>query len=138
MRVVLDSSMALTWCLPQQGGVFSDAALVRVKTHGAIVPPIWRLEMANVLGLKLRDGNISPGVLRDGLRLLDTLDIRTDDEFSWETIAAAIGQVLRFDLAVYDDLYVELAVRSGCALATFDRAMIGSARRFGVEVLPAN
>jgi predicted nucleic acid-binding protein len=50
-------------------------------------------------------------------------------------VSRYIGEVLRFELAAYDAVYVELALRTGAPLATFDKAMIASARRYGITIL---
>jgi predicted nucleic acid-binding protein len=135
MRVVLDSSMALTWCLPGQINEQSEGILNYVKSEGALVPPIWHLEMANLLGLKFRDRNLSGPALDSAIRLLRSLDIATDSQYKERTVSHYLMEVLRFELAAYDALYVELALRTGLPLATFDKAMIASARRFSVAMM---
>ncbi len=135
MRAVLDCSMALTWCLPGQINPDSRMVLDHVKREGALVPAIWHLEIANVLGLKFRDGNLSGPATDAAVSLLKALDIVTDSQYKERTVSNYIGEVLRFELAAYDALYVELALRTGLPLATFDKAMIVSARRFGVALM---
>ena len=56
------------------------------------------------------------------------LDITTDTQRFPDGLPRLIGDIMRFRLAAYDALYVELALRTGCPLATFDKAMIASAR----------
>jgi predicted nucleic acid-binding protein len=127
--------MSLTWCLTGQLNAQAENILKYVKREGALVPPTWHLEMANVLGLKLRDGNLSDPSADSAVRLLNSLDIATDSQYRQRSISSYIGEVLRFELAAYDALYVELALRTGSPLATFDRAMIWAAQRFGVVVM---
>ncbi len=87
------------------------------------------------MGLKLRDGNLSGAAAQQGLGLLNTLDIVTDTQLPPINIAKSIGNIIRFQLAAYDALYLELALRAGLPLATFDKAMIASARRYGISIL---
>ncbi len=135
MRGVLDSSMSLTWCLPGQLNAQAENILKYVKVEGALVPPTWHLEMANVIGLKLRDGNLTDTSADAAIRLLNSLDIATDTQYGQRSVSRYIGEVLRFELAAYDAVYVELALRTGAPLATFDKAMIASARRYGITIL---
>jgi predicted nucleic acid-binding protein len=135
VRIVLDSSVAIAWCIPGQGNPTADRLLNLVRLEGALVPRTWHLEVGNILGLKLRDGNLSETTVQLGLGLLQSLDIATDSQHAPFGAASFIGQIIRFQLAAYDALYVELALRTGAPLATFDKAMIASAKQYGVEVL---
>ncbi len=135
MRAVLDCSGALTWCLPGQNTPAAEELLKRIRLDGALVPRIWHLEVSNILGLKLRDRNLSEEAAQLGLGLLASLDIATDTQLPPMNIATSIGNMIRFQLAAYDALYVELALRTGLPLATFDKAMIASARRYGITIL---
>jgi predicted nucleic acid-binding protein len=136
--MVLDSSVALTWCIPKQLNSASERILQHARSEGVLVPRIWHLEVANILGLKLRDNNLSELDAQRGLGLLNSVDIATDSQLGPINVATSIGQVIRFELAIYDALYLELALRTKLPLATFDKAMIASAWRFGIKVLPAN
>ena len=135
MRITLDSSMSLTWCLSNQANQVSKSVLYQVKLEGVLVPAVWHLEMANILGLKLRDGNLSRADLGEALSLLHLLDIVTDNSISSWNITNYLECIERFHLAAYDALYLELALRTGSPLATFDKAMIASAQRHGVPLL---
>ena len=58
MSFVLDSSVALAWVLPDEGNSYADELLERLIADGAVVPPIWPLEIGNVLLVALRRGRI--------------------------------------------------------------------------------
>ena len=105
------------------------------RVKGVLVPRIWHLEVGNILGLKLRDGNMTEDQVQLGLGLLASLDIATDSQAGAYDVAVSIGQIIRFRLAAYDGLYLELALRTRFLLATFDKAMIAAARRFNVPLL---
>ncbi len=49
---VLDASYALTWCFADRATSNTDATLTRLEAavDSAIVPPIWKIEVANALG----------------------------------------------------------------------------------------
>ena len=109
--------------------------LVQARAAGLLVPGIWHVEMANILGLKLRDGNLSTVDLEQALRLLGTLDVETRWQGEDDTIQATLDSIARHRLTAYDAIYVDLALQSGCSLLTYDRAMIASARRAGIVVI---
>jgi predicted nucleic acid-binding protein len=108
----------------------SIAVLKRIQRECAVVPAIWHIEMANILGLKLRDGFLSQRELEDALALLQLLDIVTDE------ISPRLDRLLplmaEYRLAAYDTIYVDLAKRKNIALATFDKEMLEAARRNGI------
>ena len=135
MSLVLDSSMSLTWCLPRQGGVVSDRVLRLCHNEQILVPDIWNIEMANILGLKRRDGNLSESDLHHALSLMARLPITTSSAVNSVSIAANLERIARFKIAAYDAIYVELALVTRSQLATFDQAMVRAARKAGIQVI---
>jgi predicted nucleic acid-binding protein len=126
---VLDSSMALTWCLPNQASPVSLAVLKRVQAGGALVPVVWHIEMANILGLKARSGFLSSDELHQALSLLHLLPIVTDQETSQPNLHGLLALMEKYRLTAYDATYLDLARRRDLPLATFDKEMIASARQ---------
>ena len=49
--VVLDASSALTWCFEDEAAQGSDDLFTQVQQAGAVVPPLWHLEIASLLDL---------------------------------------------------------------------------------------
>ena len=135
--IVLDCSIAVAWCFADEASKALDALLDRVRAEGAIVPPLWTLEVANVLTQAAKRGRLAPDGVRTRLHLLDMLPIATDENAAgrvWRdnllTLAQATG------LTVYDATYLELALRLGLPLATSDKALRAAARKHAVPVLP--
>lgn len=58
--LVLDASVALSWCFKNEATAAGDRVLERLATEAASVPTIWHLEIANVLALSERRGRIAP------------------------------------------------------------------------------
>ena len=129
MPPVLDSSMSLTWCIPGQANLVSFAVLKRVQREGAIVPVVWHMEMANILGLKFRSGFLSSKDLHEAIVLLSLLEIKTEESTRYPNIADLLASMARVQLTTYDASYLDLALRTGSPLATFDKAMIEAARQ---------
>jgi len=134
MSLVLDSSMALTWCLPGQASPLSIAVLKRVQLGGALVPTIWHMEMANILGLKVRDSVLSQREVNDALDLLRLLNITTGEGTDHLMVDRLLTLMGTYRLAAYDAVYMDLALRNHLPLATFDKEMIEAARQNNVTL----
>jgi predicted nucleic acid-binding protein len=134
---VLDSSMALTWCLQNQASSLSFEILRRVQLGGALVPVVWHMEMANILALKARSGYLSPREMQDALSLLQLLRIVTDQETSQPASPNLLALMNTYRLTAYDATYLDLAHRYQLPLATFDKAMIAAARQNQVALAGA-
>jgi predicted nucleic acid-binding protein len=124
----------LNWLLQDEHGTAGDRLLESVAKDGALVPLLWRLEVANALQIAVRRNRIE-GVYRDGAiqkpnRLLIEVDTEAD--------APALHLVDPDRITVYDAAYLELALRRGGALATRDQDLESVALESGVTVLPAN
>jgi len=135
--LVLDASVALTWCFRNEATAAADRVLECLAAGAASVPAIWHLEIANVLALSERRRRITPAHSAEFIALLETLDIVIDDE----TPSRALGRVLDLAreerLTAYDAAYLELAMRLGVPLASKDGDLCDAAERLGVSVLRA-
>jgi predicted nucleic acid-binding protein len=135
--LVLDASVALSWCFKNEATALGDQVLERLAIESASVPAIWHLEIANVLVLSERRGRITAANSSEFIALVETLDVVVDEE----TPSRAVGHV--FDLAraerltAYDAAYLELAMRLGLPLASKDTDLCDAAERLGVSVLRA-
>lgn len=135
MACVLDSAMALAWVLPGERSAATDAILDRVAGAGALVPVLWRLEVANVLLMAERRGRISGDQRVRALQAFGQLPIVDDPETGARAWAATTGLAVVWRLTVYDVAYLELALRTDLPLATLDRALAAAAIGTGVTVL---
>ena len=135
MSLVLDSSATLAW-------IYSDETIEAIRQlfdavadNGAVVPALWRLEVANSLTVAVRRRRIDADFRRAALADLALLDITTDphtDSLAWgETLTLAD----RFRLTLYDAAYLELAQRRALPLATLDEELCAAAATLGVRVL---
>jgi predicted nucleic acid-binding protein len=135
---IVDCSVTVAWCFDDEATVELDLLLDRVQREGAVVPPLWISEAANVLLLAQRRGRIDRETMQERLALLDMLPIETDNMASgpvWRSsvLTLADAEALTF----YDATYLELAIRRGLPLASSDVAPRRAARRRGVAVVPA-
>lgn len=109
--------------------------LDHVQQSGAIVPVIWHIEVANILGLKQRAGYLSTHDLREAAALFRILPIDTDESTRHPNIDALLSLMDRVQLTAYDATYIDLALRIHLPLATFDKAMQEAARQTGVSLV---
>ena len=135
-RIVLDASVTLSWCFPDEQTPLSLQVLDRLKAGDeAVVPFFWSVEVLNALLVGERRGRISPA---QTAAFLDTLSVLTPliDYATLEHINGPIQNICRaHGLTPYDALYVELAMRGRCPLATQDEGQKRVAAALKVECL---
>jgi predicted nucleic acid-binding protein len=96
---------------------------------------LWRIEVANVLEMKVR-GRRNDAVFRDNaLTNLSLLPISIDQETDRQAWGATLRLAERHRLTLYDAVYLELALRRGIPLATLDIELRAAAKAEGVGLL---
>ena len=132
MPFVVDASVAACWCFPDEKSAVADTAMVRLLHDEAIAPGLWTLEITNILVVNERRGRISPeetdAFLGDLARLAIGIRHDTDER-------ALVALARKHQFTTYDASYVELAMRSGAAVATLDRRLAGAARGEDLEIV---
>jgi predicted nucleic acid-binding protein len=134
MSLVLDASAALAWIFERSDPVevaLADRLLDSIATQPVLVPSLWHIEVANALLVAERHGVAKEAQVVDYLQRLSQLPIVTDDaEISRrQEIIMALGR--QFQLTAYDATYLELAMRTGSTLATFDAKLASAMQRAG-------
>jgi predicted nucleic acid-binding protein len=137
VSLVLDASMTIAWLFEDERTPAAHDVMRRVVREGALVPSLWRLEVANVLRNAVRRGRCDDAYADRSLLRLGRLAIRRDeetDDHAWgETLALAREE----NLTLYDAAYLELAIRKGACLASCDAALLAAAARRRIIVLTA-
>ncbi|MCX7962526.1 MAG: type II toxin-antitoxin system VapC family toxin [Burkholderiales bacterium] len=130
--LVIDASIALAWLLERERNPFGDGLLEKAASVELWAPSLWPLEVANALLVAERRGRIDRTTRLEALERLAALGIRID---------AAVADLLRISdlaerrgLSAFDAVYLELALRRGFELATFDRDLAAAAAAEGVAV----
>jgi predicted nucleic acid-binding protein len=137
VNLVLDASMALAWLLERKDPI--EAALARealdaVRASGAMVPALWYPEVANALLLAERQRVVTAqgsATFLSGLSIWEIVQDPVPPALS-QAQAILLGRI--YNLTAYDATYLELAMRRGAVLATFDRKLAGAARAAGGRV----
>ena len=137
MSVVLDASMTIAWLFDDERTDAAHRVMLRVVAEGAIVPTLWRLEVANVLCGAVRRGRCDEAYVDRSLQRLGRMAIAVDEE----TDARAWGETRMLSreqgLTMYDAAYLELAIRAARPLASCDAALVAAAGRCRVELVTA-
>ena len=131
--MIVDSSAALSWAFADEENPTSQALFVRAAQEQVHVPAIWPFEVANKLSQGLRKGRLTPAELREVLGTFEFLDIHIHEPAS---LPSLVDIAQRTGLTAYAAAFVQLALREGQALATFDKKMRAAALAAGVVVIP--
>jgi predicted nucleic acid-binding protein len=133
-RFVLDCSMTMAWCFEDEADLRAESVLASLAANEAVVPGIWPLEVANVLAVYERQRRITAAEIAVFLEMLKGLPIGIDDR----TVDNAFGNVLMLarthQITAYDAAYLELALRTGCSLASLDATLNGTATGLGIKL----
>ena len=135
MSLVIDSSVAISWLMPDEEAASADRAISAAIVGGADVPALFAFEVANVLLVNVRRKRLAPGAVADGLADLGVVDIRSEPAPTADVLRAIAMLAAQHGLTVYDAAYLELAMRHGLPLATQDEQLKLAARAAGVDVL---
>lgn len=133
--IVVDASVALAWCFPDEASEYAEAVLVALEGRSILIPPVWPLEITNAVVVAERRKRISPPEIRRFVELLEGLTIHEDSL----PVAGSVSNILplarEYGLSAYDASYLEVAIRNGAALATLDAGLEKAGRKAGVEIL---
>jgi predicted nucleic acid-binding protein len=135
VSLVLDSSATLAWIFDEETTPAIRALFDRVADEGAVVPALWRLEVANSLTVAVRRARIDVEFRRAALSDLALLDISTDQHTDSQAWAETLHLADSFRLTLYDAAYLELAQRRQLPLATVDQELHAAAQAIGTRVL---
>jgi predicted nucleic acid-binding protein len=134
--LVVDASIALTWCFEDEVTEATEAIGTRIDSEGAIVPDLWRLEIGNALLSAERRGRLKRSDVEERLELLMALPITIDGDTASRAWTDTLLLARAERLTLYDAAYLELAIRRDVELATLDRELRRAARKMGVHVVP--
>ena len=135
-RFVVDASMTLAWCFPDESSPYTEAVLdLLTRGSEAMVPSVWPLEVANALLVGERRKRLTTAQVANILKRVLDLPVSVDPI----RIDNAFGSILllarKEQLSEYDASYIELALREGLPLATLDDQLRRAAAANGLAVL---
>jgi predicted nucleic acid-binding protein len=135
VSLVIDSSITLSWCFEDERTEVTASLLYRVAETGALVPALWRLEVANGLQVALRRGRIDVAYRDATIANLRDLAIDVDPETDGKAWSEILQLADRFRLTLYDAAYLELAQRRQLPLASLDYDLRAAGQMLGVPLL---
>ena len=132
--LVLDTSVAVAWYLPEAFGAAArawQARLLDAKVR-LVVPSLHYWEFANVLRTYVRRGELDRSVAADiyAVHLDAPLEVAEPDRH------AVLETALELDATVYDAVYIALARRLDALLLTAERKTTPWVVRLGRLIEP--
>lgn len=132
---VLDNTVTMAWCFPDETSDYSDGVLNLLAADGAaVVPVLWPYEVANVLLLAVRKTRIPRAKAAEFVEELESFRITVDDGLGY-----AFNRVIdlgeQYRLTAYDAAYLELAIRKELPLASLDQDLTRAALASGVKLI---
>jgi predicted nucleic acid-binding protein len=135
LSLVLDSSVALSWCFEDERTAATLAVLEQVTNQGALAPALWPLEVLNALVMAERRKRVTTAqrhLLAEGLQ---GLPVRLDQETAAQAWSVTLQLAEKHRLTLYDAAYLELAERMALPLATLDQELRAAASSLGISLL---
>ena len=134
-RLVLDASVALRWCFPDERAPSASSVLRALRSAEAVVPAIWPLQVANALLVAERAKRLPSADAARFLALLEGLEVHVEAPVLSRDLRETRALAKAYGLSSYDAAYLELAMRESLPLATLDKALTKAARKAGVALI---
>ena len=135
-RFVLDASVVLTWCFPDENAASAQHVAAMFKQgHTAVAPSFWPHEVLNALLAGEKRKRISEPLVRRFLDDLATLPIVLEQSPAG-IVFARIQRLSRLHgLTAYDTAYLDLAMVSGLPLATLEEDLARASKKARVPLV---
>lgn len=134
MSVVIDSSVAACWFLPDEYSGVANRALDLVRNGQMVAPVLLRYELQNVLLMNERRNRIAASQVEEGMRRFMALPATY--LFDFDPFFAA-QFVRRYGLSAYDAAYLDVAIHHALPIATLDKRISEAAAAEGIETIGA-
>jgi predicted nucleic acid-binding protein len=132
--IVIDASVALAWCFPDEASDYANAVLVALEDQTIVVPAIWAVEITNALLVGERRKRIRQPEVSRFVELLKGLHIVEDAQPFADTVSNVLPLAREYDLSAYDAAYLDVAIRHGAPLATLDATLQKAGRAAGIKL----
>jgi predicted nucleic acid-binding protein len=132
--IVIDASVTLAWCFPDEASEYADGVLVALEGHAILVPALWSIEITNAVLVAERRKRVKQSEMRRFVELLDGLTVIMDSQSVTESVSNILPIAREYGLSAYDAAYLDVAIRHGVPLATLDSALQKAGRKAGIEI----
>jgi predicted nucleic acid-binding protein len=135
-RFVLDASVVLTWCFPDEDSALAQRVSQMFRNgDSAITPSFWPHEVLNALLVGEKRKRISRALIAIFLNDLVALPIVLQG-LPADAVFDRIQSLSReHGLTPYDAAYLDLAKVNGLPLATLDEDLMRACAKTGVELI---
>lgn len=130
--IVIDASVALAWCFPDEVSGYADSVLLAVENQTIIVPAIWPVEITNGMLVGQRRKRIQQPDVRRFAELLKGLQVTLDTQSVADSLSNILPLAQDYGLSAYDAAYLDVAVRHEITLATLDADLQRAAIAMGI------
>lgn len=137
-QVVVDASIALAWCFPDETSDYADAVLVALEGQTMLVPSVWSLEIANAVLVGERRKRLNQPEIKQFMTLLESLSFVQDTRPAAKHVSDVLPIARTHSISAYDAAYLELSIRHSAPLATLDEKLQKAAQGAGVVVFSGN
>lgn len=127
--LVIDCSMVLSWCFPDEGDNESEAILEAARGRELVAPTLLKLEFVNGLIVAERRKRISRSQFKEFLKDFIDLGVNFAGEDPVNSDGKTIELARAHQLTAYDASYLALAVERKLPLATHDASLKRAARK---------
>jgi predicted nucleic acid-binding protein len=136
MNYVLDCSFITPLILTEDNSDQAEIAFNKIKeTEIVYVPQLFWYEIANVLKKAITKKRITHADAINSLKLLSAYSLQTDVEIGPVYSTLLLDLAEKYALYCYDASYLELAIRKGCVLGTYDRLLAAACQKAGIKTL---
>jgi predicted nucleic acid-binding protein len=135
-RFVLDASVVLTWCFPDENIDLAQRVADRFKQGDtALAPSFWPHEVLNALNAGEKRKRISEAMIRSFLDDLAALPVLLEQIPAGIVFDRIQSLSRKHGLTAYDAAYLDLALENGLALATLDETLLRACKNAGATSL---
>jgi len=135
-RFVLDASVVLTWCFPDENAALAQHVAAMFKRgHTAVAPSFWPHEVLNALLVGEKRKRISKELVRSFLDDLARLPVALEQFPAGVVFGRIQGFSRLHGLTAYDAAYLDLAMVSGLPLATLDEDLARASKKARVPLV---
>ncbi len=129
--IILDSSAYLPQFLLDEDSKYSDYVLASAKNMGdtILVPRVFFIEISNALGSAVMRGRILKEYAKKHIENFYYSDFEIDDALDYISV---FNLSMQYNLAFYDAIYLELALRKKAKIATLDDRLKTVAKKLKV------
>jgi predicted nucleic acid-binding protein len=128
MACVIDASVTAGFFLPDESGDALDAVAEAIQRDGAVAPVLWQVKVLNLLLMAVRRKRITPTEQKQLAEAIDALPATVQPILTQKQRTEVLHLAETHMLTGYDAVYLELAMRTGSALATLDKALRKAAK----------